>query len=232
MRLSAEYCIKLPDDFPEAELTRYMAAARRVLLEPNKSSPQWREFGGASNLIAWRYRASYEDWHYYKTSLQRHSNADHEEHFRRERALFGMFTAGVSCIESTCYSLAALASHPAVLALPFGSTEQRRCSPSTLRDWLCPHAKAASLTAALDQLASAAQWGLWVDLRNRMTHRSNLPRVIQAWTGTQPPPVKPIHFAATSSTPVVEAETTDFDDLHEWLAQALGSLLTAGASLP
>lgn len=221
----------LPDDFPEVELTLYMAVARKVLLEPQKSA-QWSEFAGASNLIAWRYRASYEDWQYYKTSLATHSNPDHEELYRRERALFGMFTAGVSCIESTVYSLAALASHPAVLALPFGAAEQRCCSPSRLRDWLVPNSKALAVAATLDQLLATSEWGLWVGLRNRMTHRSNLPRVIQAWAGTPPPPIKPIRFAATSSTPAVEAETTDFDALHEWLAKTLGSLLGAGAKLP
>ena len=231
MRPSAEYCIELPDDFPEAELTHYMAIARKVLLEPQKS-PQWSEFGGASNLIAWRYRASFEDWAYYKTSLQTRTNPDHEENFRRERAIFGMFTAGVSCIESTCYSLAALSSHPAVLALPFGVVEQRRCNPSALRDWIAPHAKAATLSATLDRLLASPEWDLWLSLRNRMTHRSNLPRVIQAWMGSPPPPIKPIHFAATSSTPTVEAETTDFDALHAWLAMALAELLVGGASLP
>lgn len=231
MRRSAEYCLDLPEDFPEPQLTQYMAVARRILLEPQKS-PEWGEFAGASNLLAWRYRASFEDWQYYKGSLSAHSNADHDELYRRERALFGMFTAGVSCIESACYSLAALASHPAVLAIPFGVPEQRRCSPSALRDWLAPHAKAASLTVTLDNMLGSPEWELWVSLRNRMTHRSNLPRVIQAWVGSIPPPIKPIHFAATSSTPSVEAETTDFDALHDWLARTLSALLQGGASLP
>lgn len=231
MRRSAEYCIDLPDDFPEVELTQYMAVARNVLLAPQKAT-QWSEFGGASNLIAWRYRSSYEDWQYYKTSLATHSNPDHEELYRRERALFGMFAAGVSCIESTVYSLAALASHPAVLGFPFGLAEQRRCSPSVLRGWLRPYSKASAVTTALDRLLAANEWELWVDLRNRMAHRTNLPRVVKAWTGAVPPPIKPIHFAATSSTSAVEAETTDFDSLHEWLAKTLKSLLSAGAKLP
>ncbi len=231
MRRSAEYCIDLPEDFPEPQLTKYMAVARRVLLEPTKSH-QWSEFAGASNLLAWRYRASFEDWQYYKGSLSAHSNPDHDELYRRERALFGMFTAGVSCIESTCYSLAALASHPAVLALPFGAGEQRRCSPSALQVWLAPYAKASVLNGTLATLLASTEWDLWVSLRNRMTHRSNLPRVIHAWTGSTPPPIKPLHFAATSSSPAVEAETTDFDTLHNWLAQTLAALLEGGAYLP
>lgn len=230
MRRSNEYCLDLPEDFPEPQLIQYMAVARRILLEPHKS-PQWGEFAGASNLIAWRYRSSFEDWQYYKGSLNTHANPDHEELFRRERALFGMFTAGVSCIESACYSLAALASHPAVLGIPFGTPEQRRCSPSVLRDWLAPHAKAATLNATLGILLASPEWEIWVSLRNRMTHRSNLPRVIQAWVGATPPPIKPIHFAATSSTPCIEAETTDFDALHDWLARTLAALLNGGALL-
>jgi hypothetical protein len=220
----------LPDDFPESELTQYMAFARKVLLDPQKSAA-WSEFGGASNLLAWRYRASYEDWQYYKASLANHSNPDHEELYRRERAMFGMFASGASCIESAVYSLAALASHPSLLAIPFGTAEQRRCSPATLRNWVAPHASAAALTAALDRLLSANEWSLWVDLRNRMTHRSNLPRIIQAWVGPPPPPAKPINLAATSSTPAVQADPADFNALHRWLASALASLLAAGVTL-
>lgn len=230
MRRSVEFCIDLPVDFPEAELTQYMAFARKVLLEPTKA-PAWAEFGGASNLIAWRYRASYEDWQYYKTSIAQHSNPDHDELYRRERALFGMFAAGVSCIESTIYSLAALASHSSLLAIPFSTVEQRCCSPANLRVWVAPHSVATSLTAALDRLLAATEWRLWVDLRNRMTHRSNLPRIIRASVGAPPPPSKPISFAATSSTQAIEADPTDFDALHRWLAQALASLLAAGLTL-
>lgn len=230
MRRSTEYCIDLPDDFPESELMQYMAFARKVLLEPRKAAA-WAEFGGASNLLAWRYRASYEDWQYYKASLANHSTPDHEELYRRERALFGMFASGVSCIESAVYSLAALASHPSLLDIPFGTAEQRRCSPDELRKWVAPYASAGALTAALDRLLSAKEWGLWVGFRNRMTHRSNLPRIIQAWVGSPPPPAKPIHFAATSSTPAFQADAADFDGLHRWLASALASLLAAGVAL-
>ena len=230
MHRSTEYCIDLPDDFPESELTQYMAFARKVLIEPQKSAA-WAEFAGASNLIAWRYRASYEDWQFYKDSLAKHSNPDHEELYRRERSLFGMFASGVSCIESAVYSLAALASHPSLLAIPFGATEQRCCGPAALRGWVAPHATATSLTATLDSLLSANEWSLWVDLRNRMTHRSNLPRIIEVSFGAPPSPSKPINFAATSSTQAVRADPADFDALHRWLASMLASLLTTGPTL-
>lgn len=233
MRYCAEYCIEVPDDFPVEELTTFMAAARRVLLAPlAPQGPEWVEFAGASNLIGWRYRASSEEWHYYKHSWQTHGAAvDHECLYRRERALFGMFTAGVSCIESTSYALAALSSHPRVGRIPFGATEQRYCSPKKLLEWLSPLPTAAALTQALSDLCVSAEWKLWVDLRNRMSHRSNLPRFIFGAIGAAPPPVKPLQFAATSSTPVVKGDLESFDALHTWLTDSLRKLLIEGSNL-
>jgi hypothetical protein len=142
-----------------------------------------------------------------------------------------MFSAGVSCIESTTYALAALSSHPAVLGLSFDIAEQRACSPKKLLQWMTPHERSKALVGALADLLSSREWDLWVDLRNRMTHRSNLPRRHFLSVGGQPPVTKPLNFAATSSTPEVEAEIADFDTLHKWLATALGALLSSGRQL-
>lgn len=230
MRYCAEYCIEVPDDFPVEELTTFMAAARRVLLTP--LGPEWEEFAGASNLIGWRYRASSEEWHYYKHSWQTHGEAvDHEGLYRRERALFGMFTAGVSCIESTSYALAALSSHPRIGPISFGANEQRYCSPKKLLEWLSPLPTAGALTQVLSDICASAEWKLWVDLRNRMSHRSNLPRVTFGAIGAAPPPAKPLQFAATSSTPVVEGDLESFDALHTWLTESLRKLLIDGGNL-
>jgi len=208
-----------------------MAAARRVLLHPAKG-PEWSEFAGASNLIGWRYRASSEEWHYYKHSWQTHGEAvDHEGLYRRERALFGMFTAGVACIESTAYSLAALSAHPRIGPISFGAAEQRACSPKKLLNLLSPLPKAAALAQALSTLCASAEWKLWVELRNRMTHRSNLPRIIFGAVGAEPLPAKALHFAATSSTPIVEGDLASFDALHAWLTRSLTELLIEGSNL-
>ncbi len=221
----------MPDDFPIEELSRFIAAARRVLLQPDKS-PAWQEFGGASNLIGWRFRAASEHWIAYKDSATRLGDgAGHEELYRRELDLFGMFSSGVSCIESTAYALAAMASHPKLLGLTFGIDEQRACCPRKLLKWVTPHPEAEALAGTLTNLLSSKEWPLWVDLRNRMTHRSNLPRRLFGSVGGPPPFTKPLNFAATSSTPQVEAEFADFDRLHKWLAITLGSLLSSGHKL-
>ena len=222
----------MPDDFPVVELTAFMAEARRVLIPGGNTSPTWKEFGGASNLIGWRYRASSDAWNDHKKSLESFGGGrNHEDIYLQERSLFLMFSAGVSCIESMTYALAAAASEPNVCGIAFSPKEQRACSPSRLLTWLLPHPKAAELSTALQHLLAAPEWSLWVDLRNRMTHRSNLPRRIFASVGAPPPQVKPLNYAPTSSTPEVDADFADWDALHEWLAHQLRKLLLSGAVL-
>ncbi len=203
-----------------------MAAARSVLLNPE--SEAWSEFGGASNLIGWRFRACHEDMMLYVESWKKDgANVSFEEIYLRDRALFGMFTAGVSCIESTCYSLHALVSKP--LSLEYGKAEQRDCNPLWLKKLLLKHPEARNLAEALNILTSSTEWKQqWLGIRNRMTHRSNLPRINQAAMGAEPPPAKALHFAATSSTSVIEADLPLLETMFAWLAQSLRKLLVEG----
>lgn len=227
----SEYCLDMPSDFPAEDLARFMAAANQVLLA-NGTSSQWAEFGGASNLIGWRYRAASECWEAYRYSWTSQGvKVDHEGIYSRDLNLFGMFSSGVSCIESTAYALAALASHPAVVALSFGLAEQRACSPRQLALWLAAYPKAQSLATCLTTMCASAEWKQWIDLRNRMTHRSNLPRMLFASVGSPTPPAKALHFAATSSTPEIVAELSDFDVLNNWLTSSLSKLLIEGQRL-
>jgi len=232
MTFCAELCIEMPDDFPVNELTAFMAEVRRVLIPGGNTSAVWKEFGGASNLIGWRYRASFDAWREHRASVEAYGGGrNHEDVYEQERSLFLMFSAGVSCIESTTYALAAAASDSNVCGIAFTIKEQRSCSPSRLLSWLIPHAKAANLVASLQELLAAPEWVLWVELRNRMTHRSNLPRRHFASVGAPPPQVKPLNYAPTSSTPEVDADFSDWDALHQWLAQQLRKLLLAGTAL-
>lgn len=230
MAFSEEVQLELPDSFPDVAFTDFMAAARSMLL-PEKGRP-WNELAGASNLIAWRYRASSEDLDAYRSSWDLLGGAcSFEELYLRERALFGMFVSGISCIDSSCYAIYALASSPKVFTLPFGLKEQRRSSPKTLYVAIKPFAQATLMAQTLDDLIKSEDWKLWNDLRNRMTHRSNLPRIIRGAGGSLPPPAKAVQFAETSSTPAIEADVTRLDALFSWLGTSLESLLEGGRSL-
>ncbi|WP_143434336.1 hypothetical protein [Hydrogenophaga sp. H7] len=228
---SDEYCIEVPSSFPIREAAAFRVTARRLLTQPF-AGKEWLEFGGASNLIAWRYRAMVEDWHWYRDSwLSVGAAASHEEQFRRDRALFGMFSSGVSCVESTVYALAALSSHPTVFGLSFGPEQQRCCSPKTLLNWLNGRLGAKALTQRLAVLCESVEWQRWVDLRNRMSHRSNLPMVTVGAMGRLPPPARALHFAPTSSTQKIEGDLDDFDALCAWLTGMLAELLIEGAKI-
>jgi hypothetical protein len=232
MPYCAELCLELPDDFPAIEFIEFMAEARRVLIPGGNTSPAWKEFGGATNLIGWRYRTSFDAWREHRAAVEAHPGGrNHEDIYAQERSLFIMFTAGVSCIESTTYALAAAASDPLICGIAFREREQRACSPSRLSTWLAPHHKAAELVAVLNSLVSAPEWELWVDLRNRMTHRSNLPRRHFLSVGAPAPKVNPLNYASTSSSPEVDAGLGDWDELHRWMAQKLKELLVSGAGL-
>ena len=222
--------LELPDEFPEQDFADFMSAARSVLL-PIKTVA-WKEFSGASNLIGWRFRSTYEDMGAFIDSwLNRGSGVPFEEIYLRERALFGMFSSGVSCIECACYASYALASHQSVLGIPFGDREQRSCNLTRLQSALCPHLSAQPLVAALNVLINSKNWHLWVDLRNRMTHRSNIPRITYGAVGSSPQQAKALQFAATSSTIAFEADENHLVVMFEELSHSLSQLLKGGVSL-
>jgi hypothetical protein len=226
-----ENALDMPDAFPCKAFTRYRETARRVLETPYGTDAQ-KEFGGASNLIGWRFRACHEDWQaYQKWFAVFEARGPREAIFRWERALFGMFTSGVSCIESMTYSLAALASHPHVLSLPFDAERQRACNPVRLADWLNKYAEASRLKSALLDVVASDEWKFWVDLRNRMTHRSTLPRIIRVNVGAPTPPAQALDFAKTSSTSAIQMDVPEVERHLKWLANSLRVLLERGTDL-
>lgn len=113
----------------------------------------------------------------------------------------------------------------------FGEDEQRKCSPSQLLKWLRQNHKAAALVAVLERVTEAPEWKRYVELRNRMTHRSNLPRRSFASMGGPLPKVNPINYAPTSTTKEIDADFVAWDALHRWLADSLRELLVAGVVL-
>jgi hypothetical protein len=219
--------LDLPDTFPNSEYEEFRDASRAVLL-PDKGAP-WKEFAGASNLIGWRFRACSEYCQNYVASWREFgTDVTFEELYSRERSMFGMFVSGVSCIESITYAVAALASHPQKLALPFGDLEQRQCNPRRLKDRLDAHAAAAPIIEALDRLLGSTEWRLWLGLRNRMTHRSNVPRRHYASVGSTPLPENPVHFGSTSSTPDFVGDEVWFENQLSWFIGTVKDYLHQG----
>lgn len=225
-----ELKLEMPVEFPAGEFTEFMRFARRKLLEPK--SDAWREFAGASNLIGWRFRSTFEALDRYQTSWSLHGvGASFEQLYEREYALFSFFTSGVSCVDATSYGIHALASHENVFGLPFDDAQRRRCSPLTLRKALAHLPAAAELERALGHVVDAPEWSVWCSLRNRMNHRSNLPRNISLAVGGPAPTEKDVLLAATSSTEPFDASPSQMLDLARWLAVVLGGCLRGATML-
>jgi hypothetical protein len=225
-----ELKLELPVEFPATEFTALVRRARAILCEP--MSDVWQEFAGASNLIGWRFRGAFEAQISYAESWQRYGNAgDIEELYCRDRALFSMFSSGVSCLESTSYAAYALASHPKVLNIVFDETNRRNCSLNSLRKAIADAPFASGLRSAIKEVTDAVEWSTWRDLRNRMTHRSNPPQEIVGNCGGPPPVAMPVQFAATSSTKSFVVDLNGLRELNLWLAKSLQSLLVATTSL-
>lgn len=216
--------IMLPKEFPEEEFSSFIDSSRSILLANQTDS--WKEFSGASNIIGWRFRTCYEEMMVYINSWNQHGeNVDFEELYLRERALFGMFSSGVSSMEGLCYAIYALASHPMVLGVPFGVAEQRKCNFRTLTMQLEQHQPAGNVVSEIGVITNSQEWKFWLDLRNRMTHRSNIPRVTYGAVGSSPAPAKALQFAATTSSPAFEEDVEHLQSLYSWLASSLESLL-------
>ena len=170
-------CINMPPEFPAVQFTQLRKLQQTVLVTDGVQSPQCKEFGLASNALAWRYRAAHEELSFLRGHYsQKTAPVDHEDLYGREKALFNFFTSSVSCIETAIYAIAAYTSK--VLSYDFTAKKQTIRSPDVLHGWLKPHTQAEKLTLVVDELSKSTEWAFLLHVRNRLSHRGNLPAII------------------------------------------------------
>jgi hypothetical protein len=220
--------LDLPDLFPLQEFEQYHFAAREVLPRP---SDYRTEFGRASNVTAWRFRACVE----HKTTLCASWAAEGPHSFEalyfQERNLFEMFACGVSTIESVCYACYALLSFVEP-SLPFDEPARRAwTSPGKVVSLLGRTRPQSALTAALQEVIASREWRVWRRYRNAMSHRGSVPRIIRGLVGGSPPPPLIFQFAPTSSTDALEGNEEVLTHHLLWLAASTRKLFVAGAAL-
>jgi hypothetical protein len=227
MAFSEVLQLQLPDEFPLVEFEAFVGAVRTVT---DSKSEARREFGGASNLIGWRFRACVQYRELYLGSWrQRGAAVGFEELFARERDFFGMFVCGVSTIESIVYACYAVASDPNVLGLAFDERIRRsRSGPRHLKEALDGKPRAQELLGVLDVMLLSPEWRIWTSYRNTMTHRSNIHRIIYAALGSPLPPARIMQFAGSWSHDPMDGDERAFLALAEWLARTCRDLLNAG----
>jgi hypothetical protein len=230
MKFSEVLKLDMPDEFPLVEFEAFVNAVRTVA---GPKSEARGEFGGASNLIGWRFRASVEYREMYLDSWRQHGAAvGFEELYARERNFFGMFVSGVSTIECIAYACYATASDPSVLGLPFDERIRRsRSGPRHLLHALEGKSRAAELVHALTVMLASAEWRIWTNYRNTMAHRSNIHRIIYAAVGSALPPSRIMQFAGNWSHDPMDGDEAAFLALAAWLARTCQDLLKSGQQL-
>jgi hypothetical protein len=222
----AEFCksvrLSMPESFPCGQLTtlRWRVTRRFTSRKPQA----WAEFAGASNLIAWRFRSYVES----ANTLSSMPSASPDDIYHQEQTMFLAVCSAVSCIEAIAYATWALASDPLLLDVAFGPEEQRQANPSRVRDMLVKHTTDVEVTQPWIDVNNANEWQLLRELRIRMFHRTNLPRMIRG-TSSAPPVPLPMKFAPTSTTPALGIDQVAA--LEPWLANIVSALLGAALAI-
>lgn len=226
-------CIDMPASFPCSEYSLWRSAASKLFAAVPVGDPAWEHLA-ASNLTGRRFRQALEYWDELKTFVTHTKNGgSHEEQYETDKQMFGLLTAVVSCIESTIYSIAAVASLPSVAGIPFDLKAQKSGSdPTWLAQKLATNPKATQLCIELTKLAAAPEWQFFMTFRNRVSHRSNLSRVGYATSaGNALPPPDDFRFSATTNTPDTTKTIADFDADLAWLAVTIKALMVNAHTL-
>jgi len=225
-------CLEMPASFPCSEYTLWRSTASPIVAAAPPGDPACESLA-ASNLTAWRFREACEAWARIKRLVHDKPNGgSHEDQYQMDSDMFTMLTAMISCIESTLYSISAVGSLPTVVGYLFDHKAQKKGSDASwLLGMVAGNSKAAMLANELTSLAGSAQWTFLLDLRNRVSHRSNLSRVGFATVGGVLPAPVPFHYAATTNTPEIRKTVPDFESYHTWFADTVRRLIVGAHAL-
>jgi len=161
-------------------------------------------------------------------------NASFEELYHQEKALYGVFTTGVSYLESLTYATYIVCTAVLSHVCSFGSDKDRHdlSDPARLAKRLSKAPSARNLAAALHELSTSPEWKMWKAYRNTHSHRSSPPRLVRMSLGSAPPPPSPLQLSATWSTPALEADSATFDSYLEALRRFAAQIMAATSGLP
>lgn len=171
----------LPADYP----TVLAEQCYRKLLDAIPVGSYGRELMGYGfKGAAYRFRATSEYQGEFERSISAPGGAapPANEEFLQERCLFGFFASGLASLESLTFAIHALAGHyePGCFSLAPGGL--RNVSPASvsgaMQKW-----PAAPITQALGFLISDSDFAEWKDIRNILSHRVILPRLISFQPG-------------------------------------------------
>ena len=202
--------IAMPDDFP---IESFEAIHARVVSSAARHEKATKEYYGAENGIAYRFRACCE----YSEDYSSIGNPNFEGLHFQEKALFGFFVSGLSVIESFCYGAFMVGALIDQLAFPIADDKALRgINPgSTAKAYQNSKVAGEPLAKLLAGLVDDDEYKKWVNVRNVLAHRLTPGRIV----GMAPSIWQAGHD--------IELTATATSDRRAWLAKHLTSLMDA-----
>jgi hypothetical protein len=186
--------LRLPDDFPAADLTAFMLRVD-VLDSQYRShnngqpSTPWREFASAAEGLRVRFRALAESDDAFRVVAPRFAET-HEDRYEEERSLFAFFTSLVSTFETACYMFHALGGQLNAVAFPMVTDEHlKSVGPRLTEQRFAKQYRGEPLTAAIGDLLASPYYAESYEFRNVLSHRGNVPKNYHANIVLGGPPV-------------------------------------------
>lgn len=164
---------------PQAYPTEQAERVYRYLLDqmPTDSIPR-ALMGHGFKGVAYRFRATTEYQSEFETLFGAPGGAAPplKDYYRQERALFGFFVSGFSCIESFAFALHAIGAY--YMPNTFSIEDQRKVAPSIVAETLKKCWPSALVTMIMNKLVQDEIFKTWKNIRNVLSHRAIPPRDI------------------------------------------------------
>lgn len=218
--------LELPEPFPVSDFQKFVVAAKTLLPAGQPVPPIRREFLGASNLVAWRFRACVESHRAFLDSWRKFGAAiPHEEVYARQQWLFILFVSGVSAIESLCYACYAMCAAIPSLDMSFGEADRKGVSLRNAYKAIKKRSPNLPLALCMEDVFTSEEWELWMSYRNTMTHRSSVLPEIRGAHGAPLPPASILAYGKTWSTTELRGDESAYLELIDWLGRTVSRML-------
>ncbi|MHB8814964.1 MAG: hypothetical protein ACYDAE_17065 [Steroidobacteraceae bacterium] len=179
-RTAVTVAIELPPNFP---LTDYNAIHQRVApLQPRLPEP-FKQYAGAWNAVAYRYRAAAEALGALRAAL---AATDPEGRYAQELGLFGFFANSVAALDGLAYGVHAIGAMAAQASFPLDAKALRAITLATVARTYVETFRDERLGSTLASIASDAVFVELSEIRNALSHRSASNRKITLATGNVP----------------------------------------------
>ena len=145
-----------------------------VVVAKHTGHANYDHYAGASNAVAYRFKAATEYAEEFAESLKRYgSSPAPQDRYQQEKLLFGFFSSGFSALESVFFELFVLGAYVAPEAFPLDTPKDRQqVTPKRTVDRFREVFPNDPIIEAFDGVFEDAGFQGFREVRNILTHRA------------------------------------------------------------